>query len=150
MDFRKNRPGGQANQYGESSPRAAQLALESNENVRRIPMKSICAALLVAAMLLVARPLSSGERLGTLEGTVERDGHPLAGARVTAEEAEGAHPHATLTNNDGRFFFPRLTPGLYNLRAYYKGTWSGWEKNAEVKVGKGTNVTLHVPVSATK
>jgi hypothetical protein len=113
-------------------------------------MRSICAGLLIAAMLLVARPVSSGERLGTLEGTVDRDGKPLAGARVTAEEAEGAHPHATLTNDDGRFFFPRLRPGLYNLRAYYKGAWSGWEKNAEVKVGKGTNVTLHVPVSATK
>ena len=113
-------------------------------------MKSICAALLIAAMLVVARPVASGERLGTLEGTVDRDGRPLAGARVTAEEAEGAHPHATLTNGDGRFFFPRLSPGLYNLRAYYKGTWSGWAKNAEVKAGKGTNGTLHVPISATK
>jgi hypothetical protein len=35
-------------------------------------MKSICAALLIAAMLLVARPVSSGERLGTLEGTGPR------------------------------------------------------------------------------
>jgi Carboxypeptidase regulatory-like domain len=113
-------------------------------------MRSIWAGLLIATMLLFARPVSSGERLGTLEGTVERDGKPLAGARVTAEEAEGAHPHATLTNDDGRFFFPRLKPGLYNLRAYYKGDWSGWAKNAEVKVGKGTDVTLHVPVSATK
>jgi Carboxypeptidase regulatory-like domain len=113
-------------------------------------MKSLFAALLTAIFLFSAIPVSSTEHLGTLEGTVLRDGRPLEGARVTVEEAEGAHPHATLTNADGRFFFPRLNPGLYNLRAYYKGAWSEWAKNAEVKVGKGTNVTLHVPVSATK
>jgi hypothetical protein len=113
-------------------------------------MKSIFAAFVVAAMLMAAVPVSSTEHLGTLEGTVVRNGKPLEGARVTVEEAEGAHPHATLTNSDGRFFFPRLNPGMYNLRAYYKGTWSQWERNAEVKVGKGTNVVLHVPVSATK
>jgi protocatechuate 3,4-dioxygenase beta subunit len=114
-------------------------------------MKSICATLLIAAMLLTARPLTPHEHLGTLEGTVLRaDGKPLEGARVTTEQAEGAHPHATLTNSDGRFFFPRLSPGLYNLRAYYKGTWSEWERNAEVKVGKGTDVTLRITVSRTK
>src|SRR5271169_7135212 len=113
-------------------------------------MKSFFGALVIVALLLTAQPLTSHEHLGTLEGTVLRaDGKPLEGARVTAEQAEGAHPHATLTNSDGRFFFPRLKPGLYNLRAYYKGAWSGWAKNAEVKVGKGTDVTLHVPVSAT-
>jgi hypothetical protein len=114
-------------------------------------MKLLLAASLIAAMLLAARPLTSHEHLGTLEGTVLRaDGKPLEGARVTAEQAEGAHPHATLTNSDGRFFFPRLAPGLYSLRAYYKGTWSEWERNTEVKVGKGTDVTLRIPASQTK
>jgi hypothetical protein len=108
-------------------------------------MKVLCSLFLISALLLTAVPASSTEHLGTLEGTVIRDGKPLEGARVTAEEAEGAHPHATLTNADGRFFFPRLNPGLYNLRAYYKGAWSEWAKNAEVKIGKGTNVTLNVP-----
>jgi hypothetical protein len=114
-------------------------------------MKSLFGALLIAALLLSARPLTSHEHLGTLEGTVLRaDGNPLEGARVTAEQAEGAHPHATLTNSDGRFFFPRLDPGLYSLRAYYKGTWSEWARNTEVKVGKGTDVTLRITVSKTK
>ena len=114
-------------------------------------MKSLTAAFLIAVMLLTARPLASHEHLGTLEGTVLRaDGKPLEGARVTAEQAEGAHPHATLTNSDGRFFFPRLDPGLYSLRAYYKGTWSEWARNTEVKVGKGTDVTLRISVSKTK
>ena len=108
-------------------------------------MRVTCSLLLICGVLLSAVPASSTEHLGTLEGTVLRNGRAIEGARVTAEEAEGAHPHATLTNADGRFFFPRLNPGLYNLRAYYKGAWSEWAKNAEVKVGKGTNVTLHVP-----
>ena len=109
-------------------------------------LKFLAAGFALAAMLFAARPLTSHEHLGTLEGTVLRaDGKPLAGARVTSEQAEGEHPHATLTNSDGRFFFPRLTPGLYNLRAYYKGAWTEWTRNAEVKVGKGTNVTLRMP-----
>lgn len=111
----------------------------------------LVAAFALAALLLTARPLTSHEHLGTLEGTVLRaDGKPLAGARVTSEQSEGEHPHATLTNGDGRFFFPRLKPGLYNLRAYYKGAWSEWAKNAEVKVGKGTEVVLRMPATQAK
>jgi hypothetical protein len=113
--------------------------------MREIAMKGFCSLFLLGALLVSAVSASSTEHLGTLEGTVMHNGRAIEGARVTVEEAEGAHPHATLTNADGRFFFPRLNPGMYNLRAYYKGAWSEWAKNAEVKVGKGTNVTLHVP-----
>ena len=70
-------------------------------------MKTLVASMLVAVLLMIARPVASTEHLGTLEGTVlSASGKPVEGARVTAEEAEGAHPHATLTNGDGRFFFP--------------------------------------------
>ena len=84
--------------------------------------------------------------LGTLAGTVVGpNGAPLPAARVTVQDASGVHPHAVETNDQGRFFFPLLKPGLYDARAYSNGVWSEWEHNITVHRGKQTEVKLQVP-----
>ena len=84
--------------------------------------------------------------LGTLAGTVVGpNGSPLPGARVTVQDASGVHPHAVETNDQGRFFFPLLKPGLYDARAYSSGVWSEWEHNINVHKGKQTEVKLKIP-----
>lgn len=84
--------------------------------------------------------------LGTLAGTVvSPNGSPLPGARVTVQDASGVHPHAVETNEQGRFFFPLLKPGLYDARAYSNGVWSEWEHNINVHKGKQTEVKLKIP-----
>ncbi|MGB9405125.1 MAG: carboxypeptidase-like regulatory domain-containing protein [Candidatus Acidiferrales bacterium] len=115
-------------------------------------MKALLVLCFVAVIASSIAPAIARERLGTLEGTVfGPKGGPVEGARVTIQEAgEGDHPHATLTNSDGRFFFPRLLPGDYDLRAYYKGEWSAWERGIVVRVRKGTNVTLKVSANPVK
>jgi hypothetical protein len=44
----------------------------------------------------------------------------------------------------GHFIFTRLRSGTYNVRAYYKGEWSEWQRNVIVRHGKVTEITLRV------
>jgi hypothetical protein len=83
--------------------------------------------------------------MGTLAGTViGANGKPVAGSRVTLQDAGASHPDVTLTNAQGRFFFADLHHGYYDVRAYAGGAWSEWKHNIEVKTGKQTEVKLQV------
>jgi Carboxypeptidase regulatory-like domain len=96
----------------------------------------------VAALACVA---AAETGMGTLAGTVVgANGKPIVGARVTSQGADGSHPDSTQTNAQGRFFFPELRHGYYDVRAYSNGSWSEWKHNVEVNTGKQTEVTLRV------
>jgi Carboxypeptidase regulatory-like domain len=83
--------------------------------------------------------------MGTLAGTVVgANGKPVAGSRVTLQDAGASHPDVTLTNAEGRFFFAELSHGYYDVRAYSNGAWSEWKHNIEVKTGRQTEVRLQV------
>lgn len=98
------------------------------------------AALTVSAY---ASPQTVG--LGTVGGQVlGPDGKAIEGARVTLQTADGAHPETTETNAQGRFWFPMLPVGLYDLRAYSKGRLSEWRKNVWVEAGRQSTITLRL------
>lgn len=111
------------------------------------------AAFLLAATLVLSffvtlpqKPVRAGEKgVGTVAGTVvNHAGAPVSDARVTLQGADGTEPETTLTNRHGRFFFPQLPRGYYDVRAYSDGEWSAWKHNVEVKTGKQTEVRLEV------
>jgi uncharacterized GH25 family protein len=109
-------------------------------------MKRAAVALVCLVMALVAAGQNQG--MGTLAGTVlNAKGKPVADASVTMEDSTGETPHATTTNAQGRFFFPQLVHGYYDVRATHNGASSDWKHNVEVRTGKQTDVTLrlHVP-----
>ncbi|MGA8145674.1 MAG: carboxypeptidase-like regulatory domain-containing protein [Candidatus Acidiferrales bacterium] len=111
--------------------------------------RSILVFLLVATLAFAAAADTKG--IGTLAGTVTNaSGKPVAGARVTSQGADGSKPESTLTNGDGRFFFPELPKGYYDVRAYHSGAWSVWKHNIEVKTGKQTEVKLQLAASGNK
>ena len=111
--------------------------------------RSMMIFLLVAALAFAVAADTKG--IGTLAGTViGPSGKPVAGARVTSQGADGTMPKSTLTNSDGRFFFPQLENGYYDVRAYHSGAWTNWKHNVEVKIGKQTEVKLQLPSQATK
>jgi protocatechuate 3,4-dioxygenase beta subunit len=100
---------------------------------------------LLAAWTLcaAAAPQSSGE--GTVGGqVVGTDGKAVGGARVTLQPSDGRAPKTSETNSQGRFWFPSLSTGLYDVRAYSKGRESDWHRNVWVERGKQSNVTLHL------
>lgn len=101
---------------------------------------------LLAVAALVCAATADEKGMGTLAGTVlSQSGRPVAGARVTSQGADGSHPQATTTNAQGRFFFPQLVHGYYDVRAYHKGAWTDWKHNIEVITGIQTEVNLRLP-----
>lgn len=83
--------------------------------------------------------------LGTLAGTVvDANGKPVVGASVVMQASAGALPSATTTNSHGRFFFPRLPHGYYDVRATTRYRASAWRHNLTVRTGKQTEVTLRL------
>jgi hypothetical protein len=108
---------------------------------------TVVAFLLLVAVASVARAQEAqdGGGMGTLAGTVlNAQGRPVAGASVTMQSATGGSPHATKTNSQGRFFFPELIHGYYDVRATHNGFVSDWKHNIEVTVGKQTDVKLQL------
>lgn len=101
----------------------------------------LAAAMLWIALAGVAAPQASGQ--GTLAGQVlGLDGKAVEGARVILQDSDGGHLKTAETNAQGRFWFPTLPVGLYDLRASFKGHSSEWKKNIWVERGHQTTVTL--------
>jgi Carboxypeptidase regulatory-like domain len=107
-------------------------------------MKTAASCLLLCIGLAFAAS-AQDEGMGTLAGTVwSARGKPVTGASVTMENASGGEPHATTTNAQGRFFFPELLHGYYDVRASHNGASSEWKHNIEVHTGKQTDVALRL------
>ena len=86
---------------------------------------------------------------GTMAGIVQdAHGKPVAGATVTMQTSDAAHPYATHTDANGHFEFVRYATGQYDLRAYSKGNFSEWVKRILIHSGKTTEVTLRLPPNA--
>jgi hypothetical protein len=99
----------------------------------------------LAASFLLASAASARTRTGTLAGTViGLDGKPAADAMVMAQGSDGKTPLGTHTNAQGRFYFPLLRSGFYDVRASRGRTASEWKHNIMVHVGRQTNVILHL------
>jgi hypothetical protein len=115
-------------------------------------LRCLVAVCLFALTLALAAPAISRDTTGTIEGlVVGLDQKPVPSSRVSIQESgNGEHPHVTLTDAGGKFSFPRFLPGAYDLRAYYLGIWSPWEKNVRLQAGKTTTVTLKLPASPSK
>ena len=106
---------------------------------------------LLAVMALACAAAADLKGLGTLAGTVVgTNGKPVVDARVTSQGADGTVPQSTTTNAQGRFFFPELKNGYYDVRAYHNGSWTDWKHNIEVKTGKQTELKLQLPASRKK
>jgi hypothetical protein len=90
-----------------------------------------------------AAPQTAG--LGTVGGSVlGPNGQAIEGARVTLQSSDGTRPETTVTNAEGRFWFPMLPKGLYDVRAYSKGRASEWRKNVWVEPGRQNTVALRL------
>jgi len=104
--------------------------------------------LLFAVLALAAGAQDTGHDaggMGTLAGKVlTAQGKPVAGASVTMQSANGGNPHAAIADSRGRFFFPELVHGYYDVRAAHGNMVSEWKHNLEVVTGKQTDVELRL------
>lgn len=108
-------------------------------------MKRPAGYLLIACATLALAATVWAYGLGTLAGTVvDANGRPVEGASVIMQSATGNMPYATTTNSHGRFFFPRLPGGYYDVRATTRSRASAWKHNLKVRTGRQTDVLLRL------
>ncbi|HET6897670.1 MAG TPA: carboxypeptidase-like regulatory domain-containing protein, partial [Vicinamibacteria bacterium] len=93
----------------------------------------IWALLLVVASfgLASAQETTSGSIAGTV---VDAQGAPVPGATVTVTSPQG--PKMVVTDANGRFFAPYLTPGRYSVKTELTGFSAVEQKNLDVHLGQ--------------
>ncbi|MCC7415634.1 MAG: TonB-dependent receptor [Acidobacteria bacterium] len=110
-------------------------------------MNAIRWMLLGAAIVAAgAAPAAAQEATtGTISGQVlDPQNLPLPGVTVTVESAQG--PRSVVTDSQGRFIVPFLTPGEYRLRAELSGFKLAEQPAVEVRLGQRAELTLRMEV----
>ncbi len=100
---------------------------------------------ILLAFALFASPLAAQETTGKIQGRVV-DAQSLAvpGATVMATGVQGSKN--TVTDGDGRYTIPFLTPGVYSVRAELQGFKAIEQKDVSVRVGQTADVPLKLEV----
>lgn len=94
----------------------------------------------IALLLSLAAGISA-QTNSTITGEVkDTNGALLVGVQITAKEVETGVTRATLSDTEGRFVFPGLPVGIYELR----GELSGFEPLAHPNVRLTVNETVEV------
>jgi carboxypeptidase family protein/TonB-dependent receptor-like protein len=102
-------------------------------------------ALLVAMTLAVTSAAFAQEIGGTLSGRVlDAQKLPVPGVTVTASGPQGAR--TAVSDADGRFSLPFLTPGNYDLKAELQGFKTFEQKAVIVSVGQITDIPVGMQV----
>jgi outer membrane receptor protein involved in Fe transport len=102
-------------------------------------------ACLLVALLLSALSVYAQETTGTLRGRiVDSQGLGVPGVTVTVTGPQGIK--SSVTDTDGRFNVPFLTPGAYAVRAELQGFKSVEKKDINVSLGQTVDLPLKMDV----
>jgi outer membrane receptor protein involved in Fe transport len=103
----------------------------------------ISGAALVLGLATVAR--AQENTTGSIGGQVsDQQGGVLPGVTVTVVAGQGAQTF--VTDEQGRFFAPFLTPGTYTVRAELQGFRAAEQRNVEVRLGQRAELNLKMTV----
>jgi hypothetical protein len=95
--------------------------------------------------LLSAGSLAAQETTGQIEGRiVDAQSLPVPGVTVTATGPQGEK--ITITDADGRYTVPFLTPGAYQLRAELQGFKTIQKNDVSVSLGRTVDVGLQLEI----
>lgn len=106
----------------------------------------------VSLILLLAFGLASAgfaqRQTGSIHGTViDEEGTPIPGASVTASSPKFLGTKTYVTGETGRFRFPALVPGKYEIKVEMPGFNTKTSTGLIVRVGKTTSVTVTLEVA---
>src|SRR5215207_1509923 len=111
---------------------------------RRTEMRSFqcrLAGLAIALFALLSAPLGAQLQTGSLFGSVaDPQGAPLPGATVTL--SGGGAPQVQVTDEAGRFRFPGLAPGEYDLEARLESFSPVDYSGLLISVGRNTEIQI--------
>ncbi len=84
-------------------------------------------------------------RPGTISGKVSLpNGEPLPGVLITTVSTTHGSPHTLVSDAGGRFRFPGLQPGQYQLRAQLTGFTSYNNNDVQVSSGESTVIDFEL------
>jgi len=102
------------------------------------------AALIVFVLAAVSAAFAQ-ETTGAVRGRIQDpQGLPVPGVTVTVTGGQGAQ--TAVTDADGRFNFPFLTPGTYRVRAELQGFKAAEKNNVIVSLGQTVDMPLKMEV----
>jgi hypothetical protein len=101
----------------------------------------------VAVCLLIARPAAAQEQRGSIEGTVkDASGAVLPGVTVEARSPALVGVATAVTDAEGVYRFPSLTPGAYDLTASLQGFTTAKVAGVHLELGQVLKVGLVLTV----
>lgn len=107
----------------------------------------ISALLVAVALAISSRAVAQETTTGTVGGRImDSQGLAVPGATVTATGPQGSR--TAVTDAEGRFNVPYLTPGLYAVRAELQGFKAVEQKNITVSLGQRLELNLRLEVGA--
>jgi len=112
--------------------------------------KSWLTAVILAILAFFPRPArSQGETTSAIAGQVtDQTGAPIRGASVSITNTGSGLKRSVATDESGRFNFPQLTPGAYDVQASALGFEVRRIQNVAAALGRTTAVDLMLNVQA--
>jgi outer membrane receptor protein involved in Fe transport len=108
-------------------------------------MSARISALLIALALALPAAARAQETTGSINGrVVDTQGLGVPGVTVTVTGPQGAR--SFVTDSEGNFRGPYLTPGAYSVRAELQGFKSIEQKNVNVSLGQTVDLNLKMEV----
>ncbi|MEO8382109.1 MAG: carboxypeptidase regulatory-like domain-containing protein [Acidobacteriota bacterium] len=99
-------------------------------------------------LLLSANMVFAQQQTSAIQGTVtDQTGAALPGVTVEAVNTKGGHFTAT-TDSSGRYRFPSLPPGTYNVTGTLAGMEPAAAKNVEASLSESPRIDLKLGLSA--
>jgi hypothetical protein len=104
-----------------------------------------CMSAIVMALLVLSGVASAQDTTGTLTGRlVDTQGLAVPGATVTVTGPQGAR--SFVSDAEGRFSAPFLTPGVYDVRAELQGFKAVEVDDVTVSLGQTTDISLRMEI----
>ncbi|HTM25985.1 MAG TPA: TonB-dependent receptor [Vicinamibacterales bacterium] len=109
-------------------------------------MKRLCVVVIIAFIASSAEARAAAQdTTGTISGRiVDAQGLAVPGATVTATGSQGAK--VAISDGEGRFTLPFLTPGPYTVRADLQGFTSIDRSDVQVRVGHTVEIPLTMQI----
>jgi hypothetical protein len=96
---------------------------------------------LVVVLTFVSTAIAQETTTGSITGRVlDPQGLPTPGVTVTVTSSQGSK--SAVTDTDGVFYVPFLTPGTYSVRAELQGFKAVEQANVDVQLGRRTEMNL--------
>jgi len=127
------------------APCVARVAIMFESAEVKKAMSKVVTMIAVLLAISTATIAAQETTTGSIEGRiVDPQGLAVPGVTVTVSSAQGSQ--SFVTDSDGRFIAPFLTPGAYTVKAELAGFRPVEQQNVQVRLGQRVTLPLTLPL----